>query len=166
MPEEHRQVVDNAIPRNAFFAMPENILINMIADDRPDIRSNALEKILNARKKNQGREELIITKLPSINFEASEYFEMIDWSTSYVSPVLRTFTNDQLIDRLSTNVIFEDWNYYKLPCHTVAVERQVKLTTEASLMVCGHENRDGRIRATLKSREKMKHFNTKNQYVL
>ena len=152
MPEEHRQVVDNAISRNAFFAMPENILINMIADDRPDIRSNALEKILNARKKNQGREELIITKLPSINFEASEYFEIIDRSTSYVSPpVLRTFTNNQLIDRLSTYVKFEDWSYYKFPCHTVAVERQVKLATDASLMVCGHENRDGRIRATLKS---------------
>ena len=109
MPEEHRQVVDNAISRNAFFAMPENILINMIADDRPDIRSNALEKILNARKKNQGREELIITKLPSINFEASEYFEMIDWSTSYVSPpVLRTpvlSTDCQLMLNLKTGII-------------------------------------------------------------
>ncbi|KAI4458007.1 ubiquitin-conjugating enzyme e2 [Holotrichia oblita] len=42
-------------------------------------------------------------------------------------------------------------NYLKFPSHTQSVERCVKLVTEATEKVCGHENRGGYIRATLKS---------------
>ena len=50
------------------------------------------------------------------------------------------------------------------PCHTQAVERCIKLVTEASNAVCGDNKRDGFIRATLLSRKQMPTFNTKKQF--
>ena len=41
------------------------------------------------------------------------------------------------------------------------IERCVKLVTEAAGAVCGPSNRDGFIRATLASRQKMPKFETK-----
>ncbi|GBN46834.1 hypothetical protein AVEN_228689-1 [Araneus ventricosus] len=52
----------------------------------------------------------------------------------------------------------------KFPCHTQAVERCIKLVTEASNKACGHEARDGYIRATLKSRSIMPNFSKKSDF--
>ncbi|CAH0546654.1 unnamed protein product [Brassicogethes aeneus] len=54
-----------------------------------------------------------------------------------------------------------DWDIREFPCHTQAVERCVKLVTEASLKVCGPQSRYGYIRATLKSREAINEFSSK-----
>ena len=56
--------------------------------------------------------------------------------------------------------------YTKYPCHTQAVERVIKLVTEAAAAVSGQERRDGYIRATLKSRIIMPVFETKKNFVL
>ena len=47
--------------------------------------------------------------------------------------------------------------YHKLPCHALAVERTIKLV----ISVCGNANRDGMIRAVLKSIDTMPLFETK-----
>lgn len=52
----------------------------------------------------------------------------------------------------------------KFPCHTEAVERCVKLVTEASTSVCGQKKRDGLIRVRLLSRKNMPKFDTKSDY--
>ena len=51
-----------------------------------------------------------------------------------------------------------------IPCHNQAVERHIKVVTEASMLVYGFERRDGLIRQKLKSRKLMKCFNTKKQF--
>ena len=51
------------------------------------------------------------------------------------------------------------------PCHNQAVERHVKVVTEASGQVVGYEKRDGLIRQKLKSRMIMKKFDTKQQFL-
>ncbi|KAK4874453.1 hypothetical protein RN001_013813 [Aquatica leii] len=53
----------------------------------------------------------------------------------------------------------------KLPCHTQAVERCIRLVTEASSSVCGNEARDGLIRAKLASRSELPKFETKKQFI-
>jgi hypothetical protein len=58
------------------------------------------------------------------------------------------------------------WNLKKLPCHTQAVERCVKLVTEASAAVCGTAARDGFIRVRNEARKKMPKFDTKNDFVV
>jgi len=54
----------------------------------------------------------------------------------------------------------------EIPCHTQAVERTVKLVTQASSKVYGHERRDGFIRATLASRATMPTFDTKSEFAV
>lgn len=51
-------------------------------------------------------------------------------------------------------------------CHTQAVERCVKLVTEASSLVCSSDARDGLIRSRIESRQKMPSFETKRQFVV
>ena len=50
------------------------------------------------------------------------------------------------------------------PCHNQAVERPVKLVTEASASTAGHERCDGMIRQRIQSRKLMKSFETKKQF--
>ncbi|KAJ8896749.1 hypothetical protein PR048_002094 [Dryococelus australis] len=52
----------------------------------------------------------------------------------------------------------------KLPCHTQAVERCVKLVTEASTKVCGHEVRDGDIKSALLLRLVMPDLSQKSDF--
>lgn len=168
LPKKHRIIVDKTIARNAFFALPENILLSMISDQRAEVRKEALNKILHARLGNTEHPQVQSCKLPEINFNAAEYFELIDWSeTSYVSPpVLQKVSNEELIRRLSLDNVYSDWEFYGLPCHTVGVERLVKLVTEASSKMCGPDSRDSWIRATLESRRRMPQYNSKKEFVV
>lgn len=50
------------------------------------------------------------------------------------------------------------------PCHTQAMERHVKLVTEAAQSVCGERARNGIIRNKIASREQMGAFNNKSDY--
>lgn len=160
-------IVNNSISRNAFFAMHENILLSMMTDASHDVRMIALEKILAAREEAYNNiVPKINRKLPTINFAATQYHETIDWSTSpYTSPlVLKNISNQVLIIRLSSEEVFEDWDFCKYPCHTVAVERLVKLVTKASTQVCGQKNRNDFIEAILLSRKSLQHFDTKKEF--
>ena len=50
------------------------------------------------------------------------------------------------------------------PCHNQAVEKHIKLVSEASAAVAGFKNRNGLDRQKIGSRKLMKTFNTKNQF--
>ena len=50
------------------------------------------------------------------------------------------------------------------PCHNQALERHIKLVSEASTAVAGFKNRDGLIRQKIRSRKLMKTFNIKKQF--
>ncbi|KAK3909792.1 Glycine--tRNA ligase beta subunit [Frankliniella fusca] len=49
LPVKYREVVDNTIQTNAFFALPENVLLAMVTDSRLTVRQDALAKILQAK---------------------------------------------------------------------------------------------------------------------
>ena len=49
-------------------------------------------------------------------------------------------------------------------CHTQAVERAIKLVTEAAGLVIGQEARDGFIRQKIKSRKEVGRCHTKNEF--
>jgi len=51
------------------------------------------------------------------------------------------------------------------PCHNQAVERHVKLVTEAASVVTGYEKRDGMIGQRIQSRLLMTKFDSKQQFV-
>jgi len=90
---------------------------------------------------------------------------MIDWVVCPISepPVIKAIQHAELRDliamEVTPSVIFP-----KFPCHTQAVERQVKLVTEAAKAVCGQKSRDGFIRARLASRQLMPTFESKRDF--
>jgi hypothetical protein len=163
LPEEVRAVIDPVIQRNAYFAHPENLLLAMAFDERDHVRQLALRRILKARQQQRtGVRKFVI---PQISFEAADYTELISWMDVDV-------TEPPLFSQIPTNEIsgriFETNDallpLINVPCHTQAVERHVKLVTEASQSVCGERARNGFIKNRIASREQMNTFNNKRDY--
>lgn len=169
LPDNLKAVIDPVIQRNGFFGHSENILIAMLADDRIDIKKLALKRILKIRQISSDYSETRVFKVPTLNFEAEDYIDLIDWK-SMTEPPLTKKINIQVITEaindvnLIRKVIID--KFYQMPCHSQAVERCVKLVTEASATVCGADKREGYIKNKLEARRIMPFFNTKKDYNL
>lgn len=101
--------------------------------------------------------EVRIWRVPKLNFEASSYVEMTDWSKDvHEPPLVKHLSDDELIQCIE--VPLEVPNY---PCHTQMVERAVKNVTEAAGLVVGQNERDGFIRQRIKSRTIIPKFESK-----
>ena len=75
---------------------------------------------------------------------------MSNWQkVNLTEPSLTRSISDNEINHLISS---KEKNFPHLPCHTQAVERCVKLATEASSLVCGQNSRDGFICSKIKSR--------------
>lgn len=79
LPENIKKLIDPVIQKNGFFRHPE------IVDDRKQIRELGYRKILKARSQQQ-EGGVRIFKLPSINFEAKDYTELVDWTQCKMTP--------------------------------------------------------------------------------
>jgi hypothetical protein len=163
LPENLIEVIDPVIERNAFFAHPENLLLSMIVDERAHIRELGFRRIIKARSTASHQMTIRTFKPPNIVFQAKEYHEMIDWTSTalFPPPLLRRVSDEDIWTKISTGKTAKEWNFNKFPCHTQAVERCVKLVTEASSKLVGVKNRDGFIRTTLLSRASMPSFSSK-----
>ncbi|XP_031339102.1 uncharacterized protein LOC116167737 isoform X2 [Photinus pyralis] len=161
--DDKKAIVFRTIQRNSFFAHSENVLLAMLQDERGHIQELALRRIMKARKTNKGKKvREFIT--PKLNFEANEYYDLIDWTTEkiYEPPITQKYTDSEILQKITSanfKVTVEEF-----PCHSQAVERGVKLVTEASSAVCGSKARDGYIRARIKSRTEVPKFDTKSQF--
>ncbi|GBN54877.1 hypothetical protein AVEN_17439-1 [Araneus ventricosus] len=104
----------------------------MFVDEREHIWELSHRRILKARqivpKKTVGN-----FVPPKINFQASEYIEIINWNSCvvYHPPMLRDLSEDDIKSLINsdTTAIREIQTF---PCHTQAVERCIKLVTKAS----------------------------------
>ena len=76
-------------------------------------------------------------------------------------PVARSITVEEIDELIETK---EKREFPHLPCHTQAVERCVKLVTEAASLVYGQISRDGFIPSRIESRQRMLSFETKSQF--
>lgn len=162
LPDTLKAVIDPVIQRNAFFSHTENILLCMMVDERSFIRELAMRRILKARSERFGLRRFVI---PTLNFNARDYIDLINWQQTDVSdpPILAHITDEE-IEMFVAGGSVPAIDFPKYPCHTQAVERCVKLVTEAASSVCGVRARDGFIRVRLESREIMPYFNTKSDY--
>jgi len=128
--QELNKIVDSVIHRNPYFAHPENLLLAMMTNHRPRIRELGLRRVMKAIAAGvYPSEQIWRIKVPTkLNFDAVEYFDMIDWAVCPISepPVFKAITDAELRDLITTEVtptvIFQ-----KFPCHTQAVEKHVKL---------------------------------------
>ena len=165
LPINERNIVDNVIQRNSFFAHQENLLIAMMCDDRDCIRELAARRILQARARNSEEQTIQLFESPKINFEAEDYIDMIAWNEVKMlePPLTQSVESADLLECIKIKNI-PKIQFIKYPNHTQAVERNIKIVTEASSSVCGAVNRDGYIRNVIKSRQLMKSFDTKSDY--
>lgn len=164
LPEECRTIIEKTLQRNAFYAHPENIILATLGDSRENVRELAVNKILESRVKNKDETIIREFKIPKLNFNADDYIELIDWeSISFTEPPLTMSWSEDELKSMIKNVP-DEINIFNFPCHSQAVERCVKLVTEASMAVCGTEERDGFIHARITSRSELPVFETKNHY--
>jgi len=82
-------------------------------------------------------------RLPKINFMADSYVQLIDWVESLLSEPPLTLPKSDAEVSAFRDVAFQVPKY---PCHTQAVERAIRLVSEASTDVVGQEARNGYIR--------------------
>src|SRR6218665_3585727 len=143
-------IIDPVIHRNAYFGHCENVLLSMITDERPVIRELALCRILKARNSKATR-TVRRFKVPQLNFEVSDYTELINRTDEVTEPpVIMTISDAQLktsIAEKETPSLFSP----RFLCHSQAVERCIKLVMEASTAVSGKRNHDGFIRNKFQS---------------
>jgi len=163
------------LQRNAYFAHSENVILGMLAEDDENIHRRAVDKILELRSEasattdmesstlESSRKDVVRQlKVPKINVEATHFYELtnLDSIKNISQPPTMTDLDDTLISQMLTKPLV-----LQHPCHNQAVERHVKLITEAALVVTGYEKRDGMIRKKIQSRLLISKFDSKQQIV-
>lgn len=111
LPIDVQQVLRPFIANNAYFFHPENVLLSMITDQDPLVRSDGYEKILSARNEvTTCIRQMFGPQVDNfINFESDSYVDMINWNKFHLTepPCLQFYTQDQLEDLQSSNEIIE-----------------------------------------------------------
>ena len=76
--------------------------------------------------------------MPGINFEVIEYSNLINWQNEQVSepPLLKNILYEDMQKKIHHKTM-PGLTISGIPCHSQAVERMIKLVTEASSNVCG-----------------------------
>ena len=107
---EIKAIVYPVIQRNGFFGHPENLLLSMISDSRPHVRKLGLLRIMKARSLIKANIRQF--SIPEINFEATDYIELIDWQKCKLTePPITTCISDEFLTEMVTN------------CHVPEVQR-------------------------------------------
>lgn len=163
---KYLRVVQEVIQRNAYAAHPENVLFAMLADERRDVRADAVAKIMSVRKKQATPVEVRRFKIPEVNFSADDYTKIIDWESTEIfePPVTKHLSDEHLSEIVEGKPPQSLEVYLNMPCHNQAVERCVKEVTEASRRVFGADARYGFVRARLLERQLNPKFETKAQF--
>lgn len=170
LPEEIKAELNANIQRNGFWAHPECLITAMLANETVEIRKRAAFLIIEARQKQLTSKRNRIRKFspPVINFEATNFAELIFWEQSKLTepPVTKNLTDEDLkkISEGDIKPLEVLQEYFNLPCHSQAVERCVKEVTAASYAVYGESSRDGFIRTRLLDRKIMPRFETKGDF--
>ena len=160
-----RDIVNKVLQRNAFFAHPENILLAMLLDKDEHIRELGWRRILKSRIDSSKERRTFI--VPKLLFDSNRYYEMLDWQCTGVSepPLVHDISSAVIENNIKLRILPEKL-FPILPCHTPAVERSVKLVTEASGCLVNSSERDGYILAKLDSRKKIPQFESKKDFMV
>ena len=158
-----QSIVMPVIERNAYFIHPENLLLLMIGDEKPYIRELGWRRIKTARAM-VSSPNVRHFNMPKLNPDCNNYSEIINWEETTITepPMTMKFSDNDLEDFIVNKKLFDTEKY---PLHTQAVERVIKVVSEASSKVCSHEAREGFILTRLASRERMSSFESKKDYV-
>ncbi|XP_043197408.1 uncharacterized protein LOC122388524 [Amphibalanus amphitrite] len=144
---EDLPVLRASVRRNAFMAHEENVLLAMLGDADPTVRTEAVGVIKRIRATRESPVPGLVRpfRVPgsvgattALNDSAATYWSLVDLDRATLEPPLtQGMTGDQLEKFLETPLLTG------LPCHTQSTERAVKVTTEAAGQVRGARRQDG-----------------------
>ncbi|GBN19238.1 hypothetical protein AVEN_31020-1 [Araneus ventricosus] len=111
----------------------------MIKDNRKNIRSLELRKLICARNENRGSSEVRIYQVSKMDFIAKDNFALINWRRvgRFEPPLLM---NVQFKEIKAKEKVRKTGEWSKYPCHTQAVETCIRLVSES---VYGVKKRHG-----------------------
>ena len=163
--EDVREIVTPVVQRNAFGLEIGSVLCAMLASDSRDIRERGVKLILQAKlNPNKPRQKLLrgIRKLviPKINWDAQTWPDLINFAEIIISvPDIILKISDEDLKKILDN----PYKFPKLPLHSTSVERAVRIVSESSEQVFGHDKRHEAILQKLRGRQMIPTFNTKFQ---
>ncbi|KAE8739810.1 hypothetical protein FOCC_FOCC014702 [Frankliniella occidentalis] len=165
LPAPYICIVNKVIQTNAFFAHQENVVLAMLFDENEETRLKAASIIIAGRRyQDRTPDDQRKFRVPKVNFSATSYTDMITWPSRPTEPPLLRFYSDEEIREIAMSR--QQPSFFGLPCHTQAVERGVKIVTEASAAVCGEKSREGFIQSRLESRKTLPQIDTKKDFLL
>ena len=143
----------------AWFSHSESLLLTLLANNDPSDRDFSVRQIVRIRNgEDYGDKSVRARKTPEINLNADNLKGLIDWDKEKVTEPIFTCS-------ISTNdLVFYKTNKFEAPYypnHTQSTERVVQQVTQAAASVCGHEKRDGYVRARISHRETVPCFKSK-----
>lgn len=156
-----QDIVAPVLQNNCYFCHPENLLLAGVGDSDINIRKVASDRIIKARAHLSSISVRCFDKdLISLNLSASSYLDLIDWDTTNVTP-------PPLLDAVSDEILrkYERVILPMYPCHSQAVERNVKDVTEVCGSHYGHDSRHGAIVQMKKSRTAIPSIETKADFL-
>ena len=144
--QDNQEILRPVLQRNSYFAHPENIVLSMLSDTCQEIRTEAINLIKMSRDK---RPELIREfRTPTISFSSESWTKMVNLTdyNDIEPPLTRSLQMSQIES-------FRESPYtVKLfPNHNQAVERVIKIISEASCAVGTQKSRHGLILSKLSS---------------
>ena len=150
LPQPLPNLIQPVIQRNAYWAHPETVLLAMAAHPVEQVRTRAVQSIQQSR--HQSQEQVRPYLLPEVNMGAEDITQLIDWQAELVTepPLTADLSDAALLEIMQTPLQVDHY-----PVHTVAVERAVKVVTEASRAVVGEEQRHGFICSRLRHRQQV-----------
>ena len=114
MLKEFKVIVHEVIQRNSYFAHFENPLLAMLFDERSHIRELGLRRILKSRKTVWKGKKKKRPFFLHINFQAEEYFDMINWYNPLEPPATMNLSDEDITNMIKEGLQLET---EKLPCH-------------------------------------------------
>ena len=102
-----------------------------------------------------------IFTMPKPNYDAVNYYEMINWREAQNSepPLLKDYDDEQ-IQQFRENALQLD-----IPGNTQFVERQIKVVTQKGTVAADPKVQDGSAKATLQSQKKMPRCKTRADFL-
>lgn len=165
LPPSHREIVNKVVQNNGYFAHPENVLLTMFFDDRKSVRERCIKKILHFRNNLWDPSTLRAYEKPKINFDCSDYVDMIDLDDDSILSE-PPFTTNIPYEHLLEYIEFDDppLSDLGIPSHIQGTERFVQLLTNVSrrAIEC---NRDDILAVTIESRKRIPRMDSKKDLV-
>jgi hypothetical protein len=157
--EQVSKILKEALQRNAFCCLPENFLASLLFSEDQHHREMAVNKIKAIR--NLPEKDPVPGHIPNLNFSASDWSELIDFSeVDFEPPCSRTLSLESL-----ENMVAEVGPLPNIPIHTQSVERAVKLTSEAAKTSYSWEKRHRYIIAKNLARKQRKKAASKKDFI-